>query len=88
MDPTVFLDFIVPGPLPVSDEFLEIFDDPTKRGSETLEMLSESNLITVREILLGEINPEQELCDIHTALCPLVSCYAVARSYIKNTPNN
>lgn len=72
MDPTPFLDNNVPAGFFVSAEFTEIFLDPSKQDGST-ETLTASNLDTTVRVLLSEINPEQELCDIHTALCPLVS---------------
>lgn len=74
MDPTPFLDFIIPpgDPRPVSAEFREINNDPSKTDEVTGE-LTMMNLGTTRRVLLDEINSAQELCDIHTALCPLVS---------------
>ena len=46
-----------------------IFDDPSR--DDSLQFI-QNNLVTTAGILLVETNDEAALCDIHTALCPLV----------------
>lgn len=72
-DPVPFLGqyAAIMGPRPVdTDDGNQIINEDPSRD-DTLELLP-NNLRTTASILLGSTNSIEALCDIHTALCPLV----------------
>lgn len=75
MDPTPFYSDILA--LPLGDlprltfDGAQVQNDPSRDPFST--GLTIANLDAVGQILFDETNAIPQLCDIHTALCPLVS---------------